>query len=212
VFVDAVHYAPHVLLDVGAIDCDYLALSAYKFYGPHIGILYGRQALLNALDVPRLEPAPNTAPERMETGTQNHEGIVGAAGAVDFLASLAGPHRTRRAALEHTFHELHARGETLVAQLWHGLSAIDGVTVFGPPPGSPRTPTVSFVAKGHTTNDIAAALARRGVFVSNGDFYAATVVDRLGQMPDGIVRVGCSCYTTEDEVDRVVRGVRDIVT
>src|SRR5262249_58661281 len=94
VFVDAVHYAPHQLVDVRAIDCDCLACSAYKFYGPHVGVLYGKRDLLQSLDVPKLRPAPDTAPERLETGTQNHEGIVGAAAAVDFLAMLAdGPCR-----------------------------------------------------------------------------------------------------------------------
>src|SRR4029079_17481733 len=88
VFVDAVHYAPHSLVDVSRLDCDFLALSAYKFYGPHIGILWGRRDLIEWLDVPRLDPAPQESPERMETGTQNHEGIVGAAAAADFPASL----------------------------------------------------------------------------------------------------------------------------
>ena len=211
VFVDAVHYAPHALVDVRRIECDYLALSAYKFYGPHIGIIYGRRALIEALDLPKLDPAPDTAPERLETGTQNHEGIVGAAAAVNFLASLAGPGRSRRASLERTFAALHARGEALAAQLWNGLRAIPRVTVFGPPPGSPRTPTVSFVAEGRSTNAIAIALAERGLFVSNGDFYAATVVERLGQAADGIVRVGCSCYTTDEEIERLIQGVREIV-
>src|SRR5262249_44651745 len=86
VFVDAVHYAPHRLVDVHVMDCDFLACSAYKFYGPHVGVLYGKRDLLQSLDVPKLRPAPDTAPERLETGTQNHEGIVGAAAAVDFLA------------------------------------------------------------------------------------------------------------------------------
>jgi selenocysteine lyase/cysteine desulfurase len=88
-FVDAVHFAPHSLVDVRGIDCDFLACSAYKFYGPHVGVLYGKKARIEALDVPKLLPSPNEAPERLETGTQNHEGIVGAAAAVDFLAGLA---------------------------------------------------------------------------------------------------------------------------
>jgi selenocysteine lyase/cysteine desulfurase len=88
IFVDAVHFAPHQLIDVQGLDCDFLACSAYKFYGPHIGILYGRKELLTALDFPKLAPAPNDPPERAETGTQNHEGIAGASAAIDFLASL----------------------------------------------------------------------------------------------------------------------------
>ncbi|MGH7617813.1 MAG: aminotransferase class V-fold PLP-dependent enzyme, partial [Gemmatimonadaceae bacterium] len=210
VFVDAVHYAPHVLVDVQAIGCDFLGCSAYKFYGPHIGVLWGKRALIESLDAPRLEPAPQESPERLETGTQNHEGIVGAAAAVDFLASLASGRgeRTRREALRATFDELHARGESLLRSLWDGLASITGVTLYGPKPGTPRTPTLGFTLAGYSTDDVATALAKRGVFVSNGDFYAATVIERLGLMPQGLVRVGCSCYTTREEVDRVIDGVK----
>ena len=211
VFVDAVHYAPHALVDVARLGCDFLALSAYKFYGPHIGVLWGRRDLIESIDVPRLDPAPQESPERMETGTQNHEGIVGAAAAVDFLASLAGDgQESRRAALETTFNELHARGERLLARLWSGLAEIDGVTLYGPQPGTPRTPTIAFTVRGRSTDDVAVALAKHGLFVSNGDFYAATVVERLGRIPDGLVRAGCACYTSEEEVDRLIDGVRAI--
>src|SRR5438067_12031499 len=113
IFVDAVHYAPHELIDVRDWNCDFLACSAYKFYGPHIGILYGRRDLLDSLDFPKLIPAPDAAPERAETGTQNHEGIAGAAAAVDFLASLA-PAPTRRERLGTGFRHLHERGKTLI--------------------------------------------------------------------------------------------------
>ena len=210
VFVDAVHYAPHVLVDVQAIGCDFLACSAYKFYGPHIGILWGRREMIEALDAPRLEPAPQESPERLETGTQNHEGIVGAAAAVDFLASLSASRRreSRRAALASTYAELHRRGDALLAQLWNSLAQVDELTLYGPKPGTPRTPTLSFTIRGISTNDVARALAKRAVYVSNGDFYAATVVERLGQARDGLVRVGCSCYTSEDEVARLIDGVR----
>lgn len=214
VFVDAVHYSPHFLVDVAAMDCDFVACSAYKFYGPHIGILWGKRAIIESLDAPRLAPAPQESPERLETGTQNHEGIVGAGAAVDFLASLSTTHRdtTRRTALQATFGALHARGETLLARLWNSLAEIDGLTLYGPKPGTPRTPTLSFTLRGHSTDDVAIALAKRGVFVSNGDFYAATIVERLGLVPGGLVRVGCSCYTSAEEVDRLLDGVRALVT
>ncbi len=209
VFVDAVHDAPHMLVDVQAIGCDFVGCSAYKFYGPHIGILWGKRDLIESLDAPRLAPAPQESPERLETGTQNHEGIVGAAAAVDFLASLAnGDSGSRRDALRASFSALHARGEALLTKLWNSLSHIDGVTLYGPKPGTPRTPTLSFTLRGFTTDDVADSLAERGVFVSNGDFYAATIVERLGLVPGGLVRVGCSCYTTEAEVDRLIDGVR----
>lgn len=208
-FVDAVHYAPHQLVDVRDIGCDFLACSAYKFYGPHIGILYGTSERILEVDVPRLEPAPDTAPERLETGTQNHEGIVGAAAAVDFLASL-GAGETRRARLESAFEGLHARGTALVTSLWNGLTAIPGVRVFGPPPSAPRTPTISFVVAGRSSTDVARQLADRALYASNGDFYAATVIERIGMAPDGVVRAGCACYTTEDEVDRLISAVAEI--
>jgi cysteine desulfurase family protein (TIGR01976 family) len=211
-FVDAVHYAPHVLVDAEQIGCDFLACSAYKFYGPHIGVLWGKRDLIESLDAPRLDPAPQESPERLETGTQNHEGIVGAAAAVEFLASLSPEHRERprRESLAATFAALHARGMTLLERLWNSLAEVDGLTLHGPKPGTPRTPTLSFTMRGIKTDDIAIALAKRGVFVSNGDFYAATIVERLGLVPDGLLRVGCSCYTTESEVDRLIEGVRTV--
>ncbi|MHB2034705.1 MAG: cysteine desulfurase-like protein [Gemmatimonadaceae bacterium] len=210
VFVDAVHYAPHRLVDVQEMGCDFLACSAYKFYGPHIGILWGRRELIEAADVPRLDPAPQESPERLETGTQNHEGIVGAAAAVDFLAGLAAPGTPggRRGALAATYAVLHARGAALLAQLWTALEAIPGLTLFGPRPGQPRTPTLSFVVHGRATTDVAQCLASQGLFASNGDFYASTVIERLGQAPDGVVRLGASCYTTESEIERVVTALR----
>ncbi|HEX7051484.1 MAG TPA: cysteine desulfurase-like protein [Longimicrobiales bacterium] len=208
-FVDAVHLAPHAPIDVRSIGCDFLACSAYKFYGPHIGVLYGRRDRIEALDVPRLLPAPDTAPERLETGTQNHEGIVGATAAVDFLASLAdGP--TRRDRLATVLATLHARGTALVTRLWEGLAAIDRVQTFGPPPGVPRTSTIAFTIAGMPAADAARRLAEHGLFLSHGDFYAATVVERLGLAPHGLVRAGCTCYTTEGEVDRLIEAVRII--
>lgn len=210
-FVDAVHFAAHGVIDVQAWACDFLACSAYKFYGPHVGILYGRRVLLEALDVPRLEPAPNDAPERLETGTLNHEGIVGTGAAIDFLASLApATGGTRRARLTTALGALHARGDALVARLWHGLAAVPGVTLYGVAPGGHRTPTVIFTVAGRTSTAVARQLVPHGIFASNGDFYATTVIERLGQAANGVVRAGCACYTTEDEVDRLVHAVAEI--
>lgn len=208
-FVDAVHAAPHILLDVQAVGCDFLACSAYKFYGPHIGILYCRQSLLESLDVPKVAPAPDTAPERLETGTQNHEGIAGALAAVDFLASLGdGP--SRRARLGGVFFELHRRNLVLLQRLWGGLSELKRVRLYGPPPERPRTPTLGFTVQGMSPEVVAERLAERAVFVSHGDFYAQTVIERLGLAPDGMVRAGCACYTMMEEVDRLVSGVREL--
>jgi cysteine desulfurase family protein (TIGR01976 family) len=209
VFVDAVHYAPHLLVDVRALDCDFLVCSPYKFYGPHLGVLYGKRAVLEPLDVPRLEPAPDGPAERFETGTQSHEAIAGAAAAVDYLASLTAD-ADRRRALERTFAALHARGRQLQERLWEGLSAVPGVHLYGPPAGAPRTPTVSFTVDGWTSEAVARALADEALFLSHGDFYALTVVRRLGLEREGLVRAGCACYTTRDEVERLIAAVRTL--
>jgi cysteine desulfurase family protein (TIGR01976 family) len=209
VFVDAVHYAPHSLVDVKAMDCDFLACSAYKFYGPHVGIVYGKKDLIKALDVPKLEPAPNNAPDRLETGTQNHEGIVGAAAAIDFLASI-GSGETRRAQLQSAFAQLHDDGMKHFRQLWDRLGAIKGVTRYGPGPDQPRTPTLSFSVAGTPSEAVARKLAEQAVFVSNGDFYASTIVAQLGFAREGLVRAGAACYTTAEEIDRLIAGVERV--
>ena len=205
-FVDAVHYAPHTLVDVQALGCDFLACSPYKFYGPHTGALFGKRDLLNALDIPRLDPAPNADGERLETGTANHEGIVSAGASVDFLASI-GDGATRRERLASAFGVLHERAGALFTRLWDGLGAMPGVTRYGPPPTRPRTPTAAFTVRGHDSTAVATALAKRGVFVSHGDFYATTIVAQMGHGDDGFVRAGCACYTNESEVDRLLAGV-----
>jgi len=209
VFVDAVHYAPHQLVDVKALECDFLACSAYKFYGPHHGVLWGKLDLLSELDLPKLEPAPADPPDSLETGTQNHEGIAGTAAAVDFLASI-GQATTRRAALVEAFTTLHRSGQSLVERLWDGLTAIDGVTVYGPLPDRPRTPTVAFTVRGFVADEVAVALSERALFASSGDFYATTVVARLGLSDAGLVRAGCACYTNAEEVDRLIEAVREL--
>jgi cysteine desulfurase family protein (TIGR01976 family) len=211
VYVDAVHYAPHALVDVRDLECDFLACSAYKFYGPHIGALYGRRDLLERLDVPKLEPAPDKGPERLETGTQNHEGMVGTAAAIDFLASLS-EGATRRERLRNSFAALHARSSELLKRMWHGLSSIEGVSIYGPEPDLPRTPTLSFTLKNIPSIEITQKLVERGVFASHGNFYAQTVVERLGKVEQGLLRAGCACYTTEEEVERLIEGVREIAT
>jgi cysteine desulfurase family protein (TIGR01976 family) len=208
-FVDAVHYAAHQLIDVQEMGCDFLVCSPYKYYGPHAGVLWTRAELLEQLDVPKLETAPNTIPDRIETGTQNHEGIAGSAAAVEFLGSLA-QGATLRERLVRSMGSLHRRGEVLFKRLWKGLSAVPGVHCYGPQPGRPRTPTVSFSIQGISPADAATELAREGVFVSHGNYYAATVMERLGFGESGLIRAGCACYTTESEVDRLVEGVRKI--
>jgi cysteine desulfurase family protein (TIGR01976 family) len=216
-FVDAVHFAPHRLADVRALRCDFLVCSAYKFYGPHAGAMFCRRELLESLPFPKLQPASDRAPEVAETGTQNHEGIVGTAAAVDFLASLARGIPTaplegsaRRGRLRLAFDALHARGAALTRLMWDGLSGVEGVKLYGPKPGEPRTPTVAFTVEGVASTEVARRLASRGLFVSHGDFYAATVVERFGLGEEGLVRAGCACYTTREEVERLVACVGEV--
>jgi cysteine desulfurase family protein (TIGR01976 family) len=208
-FVDAVHYAPHHLIDVKQLGCDFLVCSAYKFYGPHIGILFGRKELLEQADFPKLKPAPDDAPERVETGTQSHEAIVGAAAAVEFIASLSRG-ESRRERLASAFAEMQRREAALVNALWEGLSGIKGVRVYGPALEAKRTALVAFSVKDYPAVSVSEALTEKGIFASSGDFYAATVVERLGLGKQGLVRAACACYTTSEEVQRVVAGVESI--
>lgn len=230
-FVDAVHYAPHRLVDVEALGADFLACSAYKFYGTHVGILWGRQPLIEALDVPTLLPAPNSAPERLETGTQNHEGIAGALAAIDWLASLgatggapgakgamgatgveqASEPQARRLQLRATYEAFEAREARLFRQLWDVLGSTPGITRFGRPPGANRTGTVSVSTGSRSPGDVARALADQGLFVSHGDFYATTAVERLGFATQGLLRVGLSCYSTDEEVERLGKALRRVL-
>jgi cysteine desulfurase family protein (TIGR01976 family) len=216
-FVDAVHYAAHELIDVQKIGCDFLALSAYKFYGPHIGILYGRKELLDEIDFPKLRPSPDFSPDRLETGTQNHEGIVGAAAAVEFIASLSlqkpAPSKgendvSKRERLRTVFDELHRRQKEMFTHLWNSLSEINGITLHGPGPDAKRTSTLSFSVEGQTSDAVARSLAERGLFLSDGDFYALTVVERLNR--GGLVRAGLACYSTMDEVERLIDAVKSL--
>ncbi len=211
-FVDGVHFAPHALPDVGALGCDGFVCSAYKFYGPHVGVLWLRRDLLAAADFPRLIPASHDPPERAETGTLNHEGIVGGAAAVEWLASLAEGPTSLRERLAVTYDGLHARGERLLHRLWTGLAEIPGVRLYGPTPDRPRTPTVGFTVADTSSETVARHLAETGVYCSHGDFYAHTVIERLGLHPHGLVRAGCACYTSEEEVDRLLSGVAALAT
>jgi cysteine desulfurase family protein (TIGR01976 family) len=210
VLVDAVHYAPHHLADVQTLGCDLLMCSAYKFYGPHVGVMYGRREVLERLPFPKLEPAPDDAPERAETGTLNHEGIAGVAATVDFLASLANGGQSRRERLQAAFAVLDERGTALVRRLWDGLAECERVTLYGPNPDVPRTSTVAFTVAGIPSREVARRLSEQGLFLSHGDFYAATVVERLGLQPEGLVRAGCACYTTEEEIDRLLAAIRKL--
>jgi cysteine desulfurase family protein (TIGR01976 family) len=217
VFVDAVAHVPHALTDVEAMGCDFLACSTYKFYGPHLGMLYGRHELLAKLDCAKLAPAPAHAPDRWETGTLNFEALAGTTAAIDFIAWLGGSagfgsDDSRRAKLARAYRAMHARSAPLFAALWRGLGSIPGIVLHGAPPtDAPRSPTVAFTVKGVDSHSVATRLATEaGVFAPNGIFYAATIAERLGVTGSGWVRAGFACYTAEEEVERLVNGVRAI--
>jgi cysteine desulfurase family protein (TIGR01976 family) len=214
VFVDAVHLAPHLPIDVAGWDVDLLACSAYKFFGPHVGILWGRRELLAALPVDKLRPAPDTLPERWQTGTQNHEGIAGTAAAVHYLAELGqAPARGLREALAAGYARIAEHERRLAARLLDGLAGVPGVRVFGitaPERITERVPTVSFSCT-RPPAEVAQALGQRGIFVWHGNFYALPFTEALGLEPEGLVRIGLLHYNTTDEVDRLLEALDSIL-
>jgi cysteine desulfurase family protein (TIGR01976 family) len=212
VFADAVHLAAHRAVDVATLGCDFLACSAYKFFGPHVGVLWMRDSLVESIRPYRLPPAPDRGPERWETGTQNHASIVGAGAAVEWIAGLAEtpPDGLREAVLA-GWDRIHRHEAPLLERLLDGLEALPGVRVYGPPAGVPRTATVSFALGDLGAEEVAGALAERGIFAWAGDFYASSVVDRLElRARGGLVRVGLAPYTTTAEVDRLLETLEEI--
>jgi cysteine desulfurase family protein (TIGR01976 family) len=214
-FVDAVHFAPHRPVDVREIGCDFLACSPYKFFGPHMGVLWGRAGLLERLTPYRVPPSSDEIPERWETGTPNHEGIVGSGAAVAWIAGLAGEPAPASGAvrprLEAAMAAVRRQETERFARLWEGLREIRGVRVHGPPAGADRTPTAAFTVAGAHPDAVAAHLAARGVFVWSGNFYAPSVTEKLGvEAAGGVVRAGVAPYTTDDDVDRLLEGVEQV--
>lgn len=216
VFVDAVQYAPHGPIDVQAIDCDFLACSAYKFFGPHVGVLYGRRDLLDRLEAYKVRPALNLPPDKFETGTLNHEGIAGTLAAVEYLASLADglPGASRRQCIQAAMTEINAAERALCVRLIEGLKRIPGLTIHGiadPCRAAERVPTVSFTSDRLQPREIAERLGQRGIFVWDGNFYALALTERLGLEPSGgLLRVGLAHYNTADEVDRLLAELREM--
>lgn len=217
VFVDAVHYAPHGLIDVERLGCDFLVCSAYKFFGPHVGILWGQQSLLESLPAYKVRPAPNTPPGKWMTGTQNHEGIAGVAAAVKYLEDLGreaiGQSLGRREALVTAFDAIREIESERMSQLLNGLVQIPQVQVFGITDATQfarRVPTVSFRHAHYGPREVAAFLAERGIFVWAGNHYAQPLTEVLGLEPDGTVRVGLLHYNTEEEIDRFLTALEDL--
>jgi cysteine desulfurase family protein (TIGR01976 family) len=217
VFVDAVHYAPHGAIDVQALDCDFLACSAYKFFGPHVGILYGKREHLERLHPYKVRPAPETAPSRWETGTQNHEGIAGLVEALHYLTELGNrvsAAANRRAALLTGMAAIQSYEQELSQLLINGLLQIPGLTVYGitdPDRFAWRTPTVGIRLAAHTPHSLAKQLGDRGIFTWNGNFYALSLTERLGiESSGGLLRIGLVHYNTVAEVDQLLKALEEI--
>jgi len=217
VFLDAVHYAPHALIDVKQWDCDALACSSYKFFGPHIGLLWGKRQLLEELPAYKLRPAPDDLPGRWMTGTQSHEGIAGVLACIDYLADLGSrlqpAARTRRAGLMAAFHAIQEYEQKLATLLLDGLSRLPKVKVHGIREKerlAERVPTVAITVTGHTSESVARYLAQRGIYVWNGNFYAQTLVETLGLGSDGLVRLGLLHYNTSAEVERLLTALGEL--
>jgi cysteine desulfurase family protein (TIGR01976 family) len=220
VWVDAVHLAPHRPIDVRALDIDYLVCSAYKFFGPHLGILWGKHELLEALPARRIRPAPSSAPEKFETGTKNHEGLAGLVGALEYLGALgtAPGHgvpfgaglpelAAARASLHAAMTAIAGYEAQLSRALLDGLASIRGLRLYGvADPGELawRVPTFGFTLAGIDNLGAARRLGERGIFVWAGHHYALTLMERLGLGEAGVIRVGAVHYNTGEDIERLL--------
>ncbi len=224
-YVDAVHYAPHRPIDVQKIDCDFLVCSAYKFFGPHMGVLFGRYDVLNDLRAYKVRPAENVPPDKFEMGTKNHEGLAGVAATIDYLADVGSEYGEtylaslpeysgRRKVLKAAMAAIHAYEEPLARRLIEGLQAIPGVKIYGITDQDrygERVPTVAFRMEGHEPRAIAERLGQAGIFVWDGNYYALAVTEQLGvEDRGGMVRVGIAHYNTAEEVDRLLNVVGEL--
>ena len=222
-WVDAVHYAPHGPIDVQSLGCDFLVCSAYKFFGPHVGALWGRWDLLEALQAYKVRPADPDPPDKFETGTLNHEGLAGVVAAVDYLAAVGRDYGSdfagelsryegRRQELKQAMKAIAAYERPLFAYLLAEAKIIPGITIYGitdPPHFNERCPTLAFTRQGFTPQEIAAYLGDQGIFVWDGNYYALAVTQRLGvEEAGGMVRVGLAHYNTRQEVDRLLTALR----
>ncbi|MFW5897262.1 MAG: aminotransferase class V-fold PLP-dependent enzyme, partial [Bacillota bacterium] len=210
--VDGVHYTPHRPVDVREMDCDFFLCSAYKFFGPHVGVLYGRGEVFAKLATDRVRPQKNEIPDRIETGTLNHEGMAGTAAAVAFMADpeSSGVPRTRDNILS-SISRMGAYEDALFETLYRGLESIPTVRIYGPPPDHARTPTAAFTLDGLDARTVAENLAKKGIFSWDGHFYAMTLVEKLDPGPGGLVRVGLAPYNTSEEVDRFLNSIEDMI-
>jgi len=217
-FIDAVHYAPHGLIDVKALDTDFLACSSYKFFGPHQGILYGKRDQLLRLRPYKLRVCSEKLPDRWETGTQNHECMAGVTAAIDYIADVGRHHgsgvTTRREAIVAAYEVFQQYERELAELLIRGLLDIPGLTFYGitdPAKLAQRTPTVAIRLEGYTPRDLAMRLGERGIFTWDGNYYAINLAERLGvQQSGGMLRIGLAHYNTAEEVHRLLAELRSL--
>ncbi len=217
-FIDAVHYAPHGPIDVRALDCDFLVCSAYKFFGPHVGILYGKREQLQRLRPYKLRASTEQLPDRWETGTQNHECLAGLISAIDYIADLGRRHSptaaTRREAILAAYEVTRQHEHALAEQLITGLLAIPGLTFYGIKDLTrldQRTPTVAIRMEGYTPRELATRLGERGIFTWDGNYFAVNLTERLGvENTGGMLRIGLAHYNTAEEVERLLHELRQL--
>jgi cysteine desulfurase family protein (TIGR01976 family) len=218
--LDAVHYAPHALLDVKNLGCDFLLCSAYKFFGPHIGIQWGRRELLEELPAYKLRPAPNQLPGKWMTGTQVHEGIAGVRGAIEYLADLGRElsrdgEMDRRRALTLAFQAIRQYESELTLHLLEGLRKLSSYRVWGisdPARIHERVSTVAVTHRDRSPAELAEYLGRRGIFAWHGNYYALSLSEALGREPEGMLRLGLVHYNTVHEVDRLLQLLKEMPT
>jgi cysteine desulfurase family protein (TIGR01976 family) len=209
VVVDAVHAVPHLPVDVAALGADVLLCSAYKFFGPHIGVMAIREDLLDRIRFYKVAPAADRGPDKAELGSQNHEAVAGLSAAISFLASL-GSGATLRDRMVFTITAMASYEEAVAARLGAELAAIPGVRLYRAPDPQPKTPTMAFTVDGVTPGEVASRCAGRGVFVTSGDFYATTLASRLGlATTGGWVRAGLAPYLGEQDVTQVAAAVAE---
>lgn len=210
-YVDAVHAAPHHPIDVGRLGCDFLAVSVYKFFGPHTGALFGRRELLERIDAYKVRPAPEDPPGKFETGTQSFECLAGTTAAVDHIASLGSDGATRRGSIEMGYQAIQLHETSLATRFMEGLESLERVKLYGPRKASNRSPTFAVAIDGHSASDLARHMISRGIYVWAGHYYALNVMDRLGVLDSGgLVRIGFCHYNTSEEVDRALEALAEL--
>ena len=216
VYVDAVHYAPHDVIDVQSLDCDFLACSVYKFFGPHTGVLYGKYEHLDRLRAYKVRPASDEPPHKWETGTQSFESLSGVTAAVDYLAALGGREGSRRERLVQGMKAIKQHEADLSEQFLREATQVPGLRVYGVTDIeelSRRTPTFAISLAGHSPESVATYLGDRGIFVWHGHYYAIAVMERLGILESGgLVRIGFTHYNTEEELDQLITTLRELAT